>query len=278
MNRTTPGKQDYRMHATLATLIDRLDQPALVNAEVIQWGSPVPCFGDPADARVATLGLNPSNREFVDEAGRELEGVSRRFHTLSSLGLRRWSDADARHLRLILDSCHAYFWGNPYDRWFKRLDQIVAGAGASFYDADCRACHLDLIPYATGRKWTSLNSRQRSSLLSIASDTLASLLDESEIRVLILNGRSVVERFQTVTGICMEREQMLAWSLPRERKPSVMGLAYRALVDTLSGVKLARKLLVLGYNHNVQSSYGVTNSAIKAIGEWIARAVKEAAV
>src|ERR1700722_10513727 len=159
-----PARANYQLHAALTTLIDRLDSPAVSGTHVIRWGCPVPSFGDLSSSRVATLGLNPSNREFVDELGEELRGTFRRFHTLTSLGLQSWSDVDARHLRLILESCCNYFLGNPYDRWFKKLDQVVSGANASFYDASCQACHLDLIPYATARKWTELTARQRFSL------------------------------------------------------------------------------------------------------------------
>jgi hypothetical protein len=48
-------------------------------------------------------------------------------------------------------------------------------------------------------------------------------------------------------------------------------------VHTLSGVSLPNEILVLGYNHNLQSSYGVTNEAISAIRDWISQVVSEAA-
>jgi hypothetical protein len=264
------------MHTALATLIDRLDSTAISGTDVIRWGSPVPSFGDLSTSRVATLGLNPSNREFVDESGDELQGPLRRFHTLMSLGLGSWEEADARHLRLILDSCRTYFLGNPYDRWFKRLDVVISGLNASFYDESRAACHLDLIPYATARKWTELTMHQRSALLAVAADTLGLLLRESPVRILILNGRSVVERFQDVAGICLEKQEMPTWSLPRQPKPDVTGLAYRGVVSSLSGIKLPNEILVLGYNHNLQSSFGVTNEAILAIRDWITDMVNEA--
>ena len=265
------------MHTALATLIDRLDSPAVSGTDVIRWGCPVPSFGDLSISRVATLGINPRNREFVDESGDELRGPLRRFHTLNSLGLESWEDTDARHLRLILDSCRTYFLGNPYDRWFKRLDQVVAGASASFYDQSHAACHLDLIPYATAHKWTELTARQRSSLLSAAADTLGLLLRDSPVRILILNGKSVVERFQDIAGIDLERQRMPAWSLPRGPNPEVTGLAFRGVVHSLSGIALPQEILVLGYNHNLQSSFGVTNEIILAIRDWISWAVNEAA-
>jgi hypothetical protein len=272
----TLPRPNYRVHATLTTLIDRLDSPAVSGTDVIRWGCPVPSFGDLSSSRVATLGLNPSNREFVDELGNELQGTFRRFHTLNSLGLTSWSEVDARHLRLILESCRTYFLRNPYNRWFKRLDDVVSGAEASFYGASCGACHLDLIPYATARKWTELTARQRSSLLAVAADTLGLLLKDSPVRILILNGRSVVEKFQDVAGIRLERHQIPAWSLPRQSKPDVTGLAYRGVMDVLSGIRLPHKILVLGYNHNLQGSFGVTTGVIQAIRGWISRAVNEA--
>lgn len=264
------------MPAALITLLDRLDSPAASKAGVIRWGCPVPSFGDLSGARVATVGLNPSNREFVDQFGKELEGPARRFHTLTSLRLRAWSEADARHLRLILASCAGYFLHNPYDTWFRKLDEVVSGANASFYDPVSEVCHLDLIPYATGRKWTELTTAERSSLLALAGDTLGLLLRKSEVRILILNGRSVVEKFQEIVGIRLDREVMPSWSLPRKPHSQVPGIAYRGSLKVLSGIRLPRKILILGYNHNIQSSFGVTRAAIRGIREWIARCMNEA--
>jgi hypothetical protein len=263
------------MHTALTTLIDRLDNPAMSRADVIRWGAPVPSFGDLACARVATLGLNPSNREFVDHRGDELCGPNRRFHTLNSLGLKTWLDADAQHLRLILDSCRTYFLCNPYDRWFKRLDCVISGVGASYYSASNPACHLDLIPYATSRKWTDLTFRQRASLLAIAADSLGILLRDSPIQMLVLNGRSVVEQFQELTGVRMERYEMAEWTLARHQRPGVVGFGYKTSVSTLCGIELSRRLLVLGFNHNIQSSFGVTKQAVEAIRDWVTQVADE---
>src|SRR6266699_3693586 len=100
ISRATPNS--YRLKTVLSDLVRRLDAEDLGESGIIPWGAPVPCFGDLTRATVATLGLNPSNREFVDDAGRELDGPHRRLHTLKSLGLSRWSDVTASHLTLIL--------------------------------------------------------------------------------------------------------------------------------------------------------------------------------
>jgi hypothetical protein len=257
------------MHSALATLIDRMDDPRITRSGVIRWGAPVPSFGDLATSKVATLGLNPSNREFVDETGKELDGRARRFHTLQSLGLRSWEDANASHLRLILNSCRNYFLCNPYDRWFKRLDEVVSGTKTSFYDDSNRACHLDLIPYATFHKWTDLTTVQRITLLSSAGDVLALLLRDSPVRVLLLNGASVVEHFERLTGLDLERREMKDWDLCRRGPRQVRGISYRGVLRRLCGVSLSREVLVLGYNHNIQSSFGVTTQVVDSIRGWV---------
>lgn len=263
------------MHSTLASLIDRLDSQAMAGTDVIRWGAPVPAFGDLSCAEVATVGLNPSNREFMDDNGGELCGPDRRFHTLGSLRLKSWSDVDAGDLRSIGNSCSSYFLGNPYDRWFRRLDQIIAGANASYYGGLVSACHLDLIPYATEQKWTDLTFRQRSLLLAVSADTLALLLRDSRVQLLILNGQSVVERFQEVMGVRLERHEMREWTLRRTNACDVLGLGYRGFVDSLCGITLSHRILVLGYNHNIQSSFGVTTQAVAAIRAWVAGAAAE---
>jgi hypothetical protein len=260
---------------TLATLINRLDDPVLRDSAVIDWGAPIPSFGNLFSARVATVGLNPSNREFVDELGNELEGLSRRFHTLASLGLGAWADADARHLQLMLASCRNYFTSNPYDRWFKRLDEVIAGTGSSYYEPLGGACHIDLIPYATSCKWTELSHRQRTSLLMIGAELLALLLKDSPLQLLVLNGQSVVDQFQSVTSLVLEKEIMPSWSLPRTGTSDVTGIAYIGELASIAGIRLRRKVLVLGYNHNLQSSFGVTTHVLRSIRQWIEGVCRE---
>ncbi len=264
------------MNEMMSTLVKRLDETALSGTNIIPWSCPVPSFGDLSRARVATLGLNPSNREFVDATGNELDGPSRRFHTLSSLGLARWSDANAQHMQLIVDSCSAYFSRNPYDAWFKKLDNIIGGTKASYYHASIKACHLDFIPYATECKWNALTREQRSSLLAATGDTLGLLLRDSPVRLLILNGHSVVQQFQEIASIRLDKQAMENWSLPRREQSSVTGFSYTGAVRDLFGVRLKREVLVLGFNHNIQSSFGVTTQVTDAIRQWIARSAHEA--
>jgi hypothetical protein len=259
------------MNLMLSILVRKLDEIALVSSNVIPWSCPVPVFGDLSRSKVATLGLNPSNREFVDDSGVELDATRRRFHTLHSLGLSRWSDVGAEDLHLIAETCRGYFSNNPYDGWFRKLDHIISGTTASYYDRAAQACHLDLVPYATTRKWTELGTRERSSLLADASDTLGLLLRDSSIEVLVGNGSAVVEHLQHLAGIRLEKQPMRDWTLPRISGRGVTGFAYQGSIGALCGVDLGREVLVLGFNHNIQSSFGVTSQVRDAIRKWVGR-------
>ena len=262
------------MHSELSDLICRLDNPKFSETSVIPWGCPVPSFGDLSGSRVATVGLNPSNREFVDSFGNELQGDNRRFPTLGSLGLKDWSEAEEEHLNSILELCSSYFYRNPYDGWFKRLDYLISGTNTSFYDQVEKACHLDLIPYATACKWTELSTSQRSLLLELTGDILGLLLRDSEIELLVLNGKTVVDNFQKVSNTTFKCTEIKDWELPRKSNKNVSGFAFQGSVKTFGGVRLKRDIHVIGYNHNIQSSFGVTKQVQKAIRNWVSRVAK----
>ena len=264
------------MNHALSALIKRLSEIKSSETMVIPWSCPVPSFGDPSTAKVATLGLNPSNREFVDRSGGELLGKKRRFHTLRSLGLSCWSDAKPQHAKLIWDACKTYFSRNPYDAWFKQLDHLIEETNASYYGTPDCACHLDLVPYATACKWTSLSQKQRAFLFAVSGDALAALLRDSSIRLLVLNGRSVVANFERVAGVELDKQAMRGWELRRNSHPNVMGFAYRGSIRQFSGVDLRRNLSIIGFNHNIQSSFGVSREVRVAIRSWIGRTASEA--
>jgi hypothetical protein len=262
------------MDGTLSDLIERLDTARAVASRVISWSCPVPVFGNLGKSLVATLGLNPSNREFVDDTGVELDGPSRRLPTLKSLELDRWSDATAEHLEQIGGACRDYFSRNPYHGWFRSLDAILSGGGCSYYGVRANACHLDLIPYATECKWSELTARQRSTLIAFAGDVLAYLLRDAPVRLLLLNGRAVVENLQSVAGVTLDRVGMRSWTLPR-RSRGVAGYAFRGTITRLAGIDLGRPIMTLGYNHNIQSSFGVTAKVKCEIRRWFAAVTKE---
>ena len=251
-----------RLYAMLATLIDRLDTD-LRETEVIYRSSPVLSFGDFEKSRVATIGINPSYREFLDAEGDELQGQERRLHTLTSLGIDSWDKADFRHLALIAETGRSYFDSNPYSAWFNRLEYVMAGLNASYYGSPGTACHIDLVPFATARRWSEIPSHRQSYLLDVAKDIIGTILRDSPIRTLVLNGSTVVRRFEYLAGCHLSSETIPSWSLKRENGHDVPGVAFNGSIDRFDGVYLERSVKVLGFNHNLQGSFGVSNRILK---------------
>lgn len=257
------------MYGSVARLLDALDRDRTVADKAIRWSCPVPFFGHLETARLATVGINPSNREFVDVAGKELRAVSRRLPTLDSLDLSSWGHADYQALRAILEACRTYFDHNPYDRWFGSLERLFETTGCSYYSPGATACHLDIVPWATTCKWGTLTPRVRHQLVECAARALVDLIAGSSLTMLVLNGQEVVRRFEALVDLTLPVEPAPEWDLPRDSGRTVKGMAFRDVLTNIGGVPLDRKLVVLGYNHNLQSSFGVTGAARSAISEWI---------
>ena len=259
------------MRHVVSYLINQLNAAPEHCGSIIPWSCPVPSFGNVMESTVATVGINPSNKEFVEDDNRELAGQQRRFHTLRSLGLNTWAEADAPHHDQIADACESYFATNPYDRWFRQLDYLISGTNFSYYSPLSSACHLDLVPFATSSKWAMLPGKQRTTLLAIGGDALGYLIRDSPVRLLILNGRSVVTQFQQLADATLVARCMPTWELPRPQGAGVPGFAYQGAITRLGGIKLKRRVLVLGFNHNIQSSFGVTRDVKASIRHWITR-------
>jgi hypothetical protein len=259
----------------METLVSHLADDRLSEVGVIGWAQPVAAFGNPGRSRMATLGLNPSNLEFEDDDGRELIAPANRFETLTSLELPRWSASTRSEIERVWLSCQEYFLRRPYHRWFRPLDRIINRAGASYYCEFSSACHLDLVPFATKKKWSVLNSMERDLLLSLGVPSFVRTLGTSDVRVIVLNGASVVKAVGDLLDKPLQQCDMRGWALGRRGNKAVIGKAYWGTITRLGRYPLDRELLVLGYNHNIQSSFGVTGAVIDRIGAWIARRVAE---
>lgn len=257
------------MYSTMATLLDLTDADNLAHLNVIGWGCPIPFFGHVESSQIATVGINPSNREFVGNDGIELIGHLRRLPTLQSLGLEDWAQADFKAMYDILSACQQYFEHNPYTGWFGTLQHLIEPTGHSYYSPLSNACHLDLVPWATSLKWGTMPPLVRKKLIQQAASALLRLIASSSLRVLILNGREVVRQFENLVGLQMTSQRVPSWDLPRTSGNSVAGVAYHARLNWLAGLPLDRELLVLGYNHNLQSSFGVTSAVRHHIRDWI---------
>ncbi len=261
-------------YSAFASFLEQLEDEQVREAGIVPWACPVPYFGRISSAQMATVGLNPSIREFADPAGDELQGSTRRFPTLTSLGLRSWTEADASHVGAIANACNDYFTRNPYQRWFDILDRVLTEADYSYYSDERSACHLDLVPFATHSRWGALGVRQRQYLLMLAGRHLGSILIQTSIRMLILNGRSVIAHLSSISDAVFDVAAVDGWAL-RAGSRSVPGFAYIGTATRIGGVHFEAPLALIGFNHNLQSSFGVTRRVSRAIGTWVSSIVSE---
>ncbi len=150
------------------------------DAGVISGTTPVVSFGDFTSARVATLGINPSSKEFMS-GGKFLE-----------LGKKRLADDENGKANPtdIWFGCQNYFRGqNAYWAWFGALEELLQRVGVSYKDGS--ACHLDLSPWATFPAYGQLTPAQQQNLLQHDSQFLDWQVTEAPIKVVLFNGASV---------------------------------------------------------------------------------------
>ena len=66
--------------------LERIMQPYLPGHHIVLGSTPVTSFGNPHTSRIATLGINPSSREFLNETGNLLSGGEKRLTDFETLG------------------------------------------------------------------------------------------------------------------------------------------------------------------------------------------------
>jgi len=228
-------------------------------AEVIQGTTPVLAFGDPRHATVATLGINPSWREYL-ENGRLLTGPRRRLATLESLGAVSTLRLTDQQVRTVVEECSSYFRPdrNPYRRWFDTLDRVLrAGVGVSYYDGG--ACHLDLVQWATDPVWGKLPDRVKRVLLEEGIPHLRKQLKFGKVRLVVLNGRQVLEQVTAVGLARLEPSGTL-------RVGNLSCSLYRGEGE---GIRF------IGWSTNLQSGFGVTREFKSRLERWLASAVMQ---
>lgn len=220
-------------------VVDRIRRRPPADCCVLPGSTPVVAFGDPSQSLVATLGLNPSRVEF-EAKGVEFDGQLRRFETLRSLGVEQMDGASHDAVARVWTRCNAYFHGNPY-RWFDYLEQLVNAVDASYFGDT--ACHLDLSQWATDPTWSGLPQRARERLVADDSGFLQEQLRSEPIRLLLLNGRSVLTAAQKGLGIRLRQEPETV------SDRSVVAQIYTSQTQHVQ---------VVGWSTNLQSSRGVT--------------------
>lgn len=232
-------------------LLQRARRPIPPNSGVVPGSTPVVSFGNPL-AEVATLAINPSSREFLDNKGALLVEPKRRLATRTSVGAEPTGELTPTQAAEVVDDCAAYFQRNPY-QWFKRLNPVlVAGLGKSYWTGG--VCHLDLIQWATDPLWSYLPKPRQQALLWEDEPFLLEQLSQPHLKLVLVNGLTALN------GV--ESAGLLAWE--KVEKVTEAG------VPTFSFYRAeAAGCLFLAWSVNVPNQHGGT-AAVPALGRRVA--------
>lgn len=241
-----------RLHARLRRAPSRSTVPGSM---------PVLFFGDLPSARIATVGINPSRREYTDSRGQELVGPLRRFETLASLGAPNRAMLTPNQCDRAIATMRAYFRpGGPTYSWFASLTRVARGMGLEY--AAGEVAHLDLVQEATDPTWSKLAataSAEAEALRMADADFLQWQLEAFPLQALVCNGRTVLDEVLRLT----RAETMAAGRIAR--------LTWRVALGTTGG----RALAVVGWNIPLARPTGLTAAGQLALGEHVAGCLQD---
>lgn len=184
--------------------IAHVARPIPLGLGVIEKSVPISCFGEFESAKVATLSLNPSYREFTDSKGTHLVGPNQRLTSRHHLGVESNSVLSSDQAREVISSLRNYFKQKPYMPWFSKLETWALPAfGASYLNGT--AAHLDLSQWATNPIWNKLSDVQKQELLKYDLPFLKEQLRAGKFETVLLNGKRVISELQNL-GLVSLRE------------------------------------------------------------------------
>lgn len=172
---------------------------------------PVLFFGDLLGAEVATVGLNPSDQEYLSKDGSALlAGSAQRFATLGSLGAASRADLTEEQCAEAIEWMRDYYEpGKPvYGSWFTALGRVVEGFGASFRERS--TAHLDLVQESTSPVWGDLPAAEKTTLLEQDLPFLEWEIRAFPLRAVICTGKTVSVNVRRQLSVVVEDEGTLA--------------------------------------------------------------------
>ncbi len=231
-------------------LYARLRQPPLASS--VPQSLPVLFFGDLFTASVATVGLNPSDQEYLGRGGIELDGPARRFETLTSLGAADRSSLTDEQCDRAIQTMRAYYQPEkPIYSWFRSLDRVIRVMGYKYEAGE--VAHLDLAQEATTPTWSELSKTSPTEFEVLRSADLPFLrwqLETFPAHTVICNGRTVFTEVCRLIGGQVEESgklKLLTW---------YVGVA------TLNG----RRIRLAGWNRPLARATGLGISGEEDLG------------
>ncbi len=211
-------------------------------------------FGDLFNAEIVSVGLNPSDREYLTNDGALLAGPAQRFATTNSLGVdSRASLSDAQCAEAVEWMRDYYEPGKPvYSSWFNALARVIEGLGGSFRER--RSAHLDLVQESTSPVWSELGRPERESLLKHDLPFLEWQIRAFPPRSVICTGKTVGVHIQRQLGVSVDDEGTMA---------RIKWWVGHADID-------GRRVGLAGWNYPLARATGLGRKGETALGELLA--------
>jgi hypothetical protein len=180
---------------------NRIATSAPQGLSIVEHSLPIVSFGDAFTAKVATISLNPSWKEFRSDKQEWLEGSARRVHSLHSLGVQTADQLTDELIEKAYDSNAHYFdktrGANPYMTWFSQLNAVLKPClGADYTNGT--ACHLDLVQWATYPAQGQLPRATWDALVAADSEFLRWQMKSTSANVFVMNGAGAINELQRV--------------------------------------------------------------------------------
>jgi hypothetical protein len=246
-----------------AAVAARIRRPMPAGLSILEGSLPVVSFGDPDRAVVATLSLNPSWLEFQTPKEEWYLRSSRRLASLLSIGATDPRELDDYQVARVAAESNGYFAGkNWYKGWFQWLESLLSSSGAGSY-FDGSACHLDLVQWATKPAQGRLPKATWRRLLEEDRDFLQWQLRNSNVKVVLANGASVVASLEQAGLVSAFDEHVIGYD-------AKAGLGRLRVVRAV-----ADGVLFLGWNKPLASA--IAADGRRRLTEWVAKSLQDRA-
>jgi len=207
------GKHTMRNQSAIKNYGDkiifgRIKRPIENEMCIIHGTTPVIYFGNYDDAKACTISINPSDKEFKNGKGELLKNGKERLCSREMLDISDNKKLSNSQAKKVIDYCKKYFHNNPYKIWFNPVDFFIKQFGYSYNDSGYDTCvHLDLVQWATD-KWSSIPEDIKKKHLKKDLPILKHLLSKKDLKIMFLNGKTVVEEVKQHLNINLEEKSV----------------------------------------------------------------------
>lgn len=253
------------MTTALDVIRRRVKQSPPEGCYVVPDSTPIVAFGKYQTSQASTISLNPSRFEFAKS--------KKRFHTLKTLEVGSYTELNHDHVDKILYMCDTSFErkGIYYKRWFDPMREALSSIWGLDY-LDGTVSHLDISQWATSKKWSDLDDKQKNAIVGdLDIELLRDLIVHGRQNLLIINGATTARVFQDKFGIVLDEHVFLrSRKLSNDPKALPRLTGYQTVIDKLDGLDLGRRVQIYGWNRYIPLlSLEERNTDISAIKSWI---------